>query len=60
VTGWRDAEGRTSRERAQQRGATERAQFMMTLRQRPLSLLKGLLGLVFILVLIFALIGGLR
>ncbi|HYD73816.1 MAG TPA: hypothetical protein VEF55_11820 [Candidatus Binatia bacterium] len=60
MTGWRDSEGRTSRERAQQRGAEERAEFMRSVRQRPLTLLKGFLGFAFVLLLVFALVAALR
>ena len=58
MVGWRDSDGRTSRERAQQRGAAERAAFLGTLRYRPASLVKPFLGFVFIMVLVFALIAA--
>ncbi len=60
MRGWRDTEGRTAAERKRLRGAGDRARFAETVRQRPLSLLKGLLGFVFVLVLAFALIAALR
>lgn len=60
MSGWRDTDGRTAAERKKQRGAEERAHFAETARRRPLSLLKGLLGFVFVLVLAFALIASIR
>lgn len=60
MAGWRDSEGRTARERAHERGATERAEFVQNARRRPLTLLKGLLGFLFMLVLVFALVAALR
>lgn len=60
MAGWRDSEGRTVKQRTQQRGAAERSRFMETLRYRPLSVLKALLGLGFVLLLIIALVGALR
>jgi hypothetical protein len=60
MAGWRDADGRTARERAQQRGAADRAAFKYTLRYRPWTILKGFLGLAFILLLVFALVAALR
>jgi hypothetical protein len=59
MAGWRDTEGRTARERAQQRGTEERAAFMRTARHRPLTLLKGFLGFAFVLLLVFALVSAL-
>ncbi|MFT3728712.1 MAG: hypothetical protein QM759_12880 [Terricaulis sp.] len=49
--GWRDTDGRTASERKQQRRAADRVAFINTARQRPFSLLKGLLGFVLILTL---------
>ena len=60
MAGWRDAEGRTARERAKLRGAEERAKFMRTARHRPLTLLKGLLGFASVLLLVFALLTAMR
>lgn len=60
MAGWRDSEGRTAPERAEKRGADERAAFMHNARHRPFTLLKGLLGFAFVLLIIFALIGALR
>jgi len=59
MAGWRDSEGRTARERAKERGAEERAEFMRTARHRPLTLLKGFLGFAFVLLLVFALVSAL-
>jgi hypothetical protein len=59
MAGWRDNDGRTSRERAKLRGEEDRAEFMRTARRRPLTLLKGFLGLAFVLLLVFALINAL-
>jgi hypothetical protein len=60
MAGWRDSEGRTANERAKERGAEERAAFLHTARHRPLTMLKGLLGLAFVLLLVFALVVALR
>lgn len=60
MSGWRDTDGRTASERRKLRSATDRAQFAETLRRRPITFVKGLLGFAFILVLVFALIGLLR
>jgi hypothetical protein len=60
MSGWRDSDGRTAGERKKREGDQERARFLATARHRPLSLLKGLLGFVFILVLVFALVSWLR
>lgn len=60
MAGWRDAEGRTARERAKERGMEERAAFMHAARHRPLTFVKGLLGFAFVLLLVFALIAALR
>ena len=60
MAGWRDTEGRTSHERAKERGAEERAAFMRTARHRPLTLLKGFLGFAFVLLLVFAFVAALR
>jgi hypothetical protein len=60
MSGWRDSEGRTASERARERGAEERAAFMQTARHRPLTILKGLLGFAFVLLLVFALVAALR
>ena len=60
MAGWRDSEGRTARERANVRAAEERAEFMRTARHRPLTLVKGFLGFAFVLVVVVALLIGLR
>ena len=60
MSGWRDSEGRTARERARERGAEEREAFLHVARHRPLTMLKGLFGLAFVLLLVFALVAALR
>jgi hypothetical protein len=60
MAGWRDSEGRTASERAKERGAEERAVFLHTARHRPLTMLKGLLGFAFVLLLVFALVTALN
>jgi hypothetical protein len=60
MAGWRDTEGRTARERAKEHGMEERAAFMHAAKRRPLSLVKGLLGFAFLLLLVFALVAALR
>jgi hypothetical protein len=56
--GWRDEDGRTASEREKVQRASDRARFAETLRNRPVSLLKPALGLVFVGVLVFALIAA--
>jgi hypothetical protein len=58
--GWRDLDGRTHAERRQSNAQTERRAFLDTLRHRPASLVKPLLGFLFVMVLVFALINVLR
>lgn len=60
MSGWRDADGRTAAERRQVKSAEDRARLVDTVRHRPLSLLKGLAGFAFILLLVFVVIGWLR
>jgi hypothetical protein len=60
MSGWRDADGRTAAQRKKSEREGERARFAETVRYRPLSLLKGLLGFAFVMVIVFALIGALR
>jgi len=60
MSGWRDSDGRTAAERKKVRGADERARLAADVRHRPLSLLRGLLGFAFVLVIAFALIASLR
>jgi hypothetical protein len=60
MAGWRDTEGRTAGERAKERGAAERTALVHTLRYKPWTIAKGLLGFAFILLLVFALISALR
>jgi hypothetical protein len=56
--GWRDDDGRTAAEREKVQRASDRARFAEMLRNRPVSLLKPALGLVFVGVLVFALIAA--
>jgi len=58
--GWRDVEGRTSSERRGANAAAERRSFFATLRHRPVSLIRPLLGFLFVMVLLIALINMLR
>jgi hypothetical protein len=58
--GWRDEDGRTAADRKTVRGAEERARFAADVRHRPLSVLKGLLGFAFVLVLVIALVVALN
>jgi hypothetical protein len=60
MSGWRDGDGRTAAERRKVRGAEDRARLAADVRHRPLSLLKGLLGFAFVLVIVFALVVSLR
>ncbi len=60
MSGWRDTDGRTATERKRLHAENDRAQFVDTLRRRPFSLLKGLLGFAFLVVLALALAGALR
>lgn len=54
--GWRDEDGKTAAERRKVSGKRERAQFLDTLRHRPLTLVRPILGALFALVLVFALL----
>jgi hypothetical protein len=56
MAGWRDVEGRTSRERRGVNAAAERRSFIAQLRHRPASLVRPLLGFLFVTVLVIALI----
>lgn len=58
MAGWRDVEGRTSRERRSVNAAAERRSLFATLRHRPASLVKPLLGFLFVMVLAIALINA--
>ena len=60
MSGWRDADGNTAGERRKLRAKQERDSFAAAVRHRPLSLLKGLLGLAFIFVLVLALLLAMR
>lgn len=55
---WRDQDGRTAADRQKAQSASDRAHFFDTLRNRPLSLLKPALGLLFVATLAFALIAA--
>jgi hypothetical protein len=60
MSGWRDTEGRTASDRRKPARETAHAEFADTARHRPLTLLKGLAGFAFMLVLAFALVMALR
>jgi hypothetical protein len=54
--GWRDVEGRTRSERRGANAAAERRSFFATLKHRPLSLVRPVLGFLLVAVLVIALI----
>lgn len=56
MSGWRDADGRTAAERRRAQSGKDRERLLATARHRPLTLLKGLAGFVFIVILVIALI----
>ena len=58
MSGWRDEEGRTAADRKTRVKTEERARFLETVRNRPLSLVKPALGAVFIGVLVFAVVAA--
>lgn len=63
MSGWRDEEGRTAADRKSRAQAQERACFLETARNRPLSLVKPaigalFIGALFIGVLVFALVAA--
>lgn len=58
MSGWRDTEGRTATERRKQQNQTECARFFDTVRHRPASLVKPILGALFVVVLIAALLSA--
>jgi hypothetical protein len=58
--GWRDVDGKTTTDRRRTNAESERRSFLATVRHRPTSLVKPVLGFVFILVLVFTLILALR
>lgn len=58
MSGWRDEEGRTAADRKSRAQAQERACFLETARNRPLSLVKPAIGALFIGVLVFALVAA--
>lgn len=53
--GWRDADGRTAADRRRQGKAEDAARFRDTVRHRPLSFVKPIVGGLFILLLVLAL-----
>jgi|CXWL01.1.fsa_nt_gi hypothetical protein len=57
---WRDTNGRTAAERKKLKAVGDRSRFAADVRQRPLTLLRGIAGFALILLLAFALIGFLR
>lgn len=58
--GWRDEDGRTATDRKKVKGEEDRARLAADVRHRPLTLLKGLVGFIFVMVLVLALLGFLR
>jgi len=56
MSGWRDQDGNTATERRKASGDRERARLMETVRRRPLSLIRPILGALFVAVLVFALL----
>jgi hypothetical protein len=60
MSGWRDSDGQTAADRRKAQHTQERARFAEELRHRPLGILRGWLGAVFIAVMIGALLLTLR
>jgi hypothetical protein len=56
MSGWRDAEGRTAADRRKLGREGDRTRFLETAKNRPLTLVRSLLGAALILILIFALL----
>jgi hypothetical protein len=56
MSGWRDADGHTAADRKTIQRAEDRAGFVDRVRRRPMSLVKPILGAVFIAILIVALL----
>ena len=56
MSGWRDNEGRTASERQKVERGQERARLAATIRHRPLSLVKPVLGGAFVLIVVIALL----
>lgn len=56
MSGWRDEDGRTAGERRKVQSEQERAHLIDTMRHRPLSLVRPILGGLFVLLLVFALL----
>ncbi|HVZ99679.1 MAG TPA: hypothetical protein VG841_05145 [Caulobacterales bacterium] len=58
--GWRDADGRTARERRKLEREAERTAFVINAKRRPWTLLKGFFGFAFIFVVVIAVLLALR
>lgn len=58
MSGWRDEQGRTAADRKTSVQNQERARFLETARNRPLSWVKPALGALFVGVLVFALVAA--
>jgi hypothetical protein len=56
MSGWRDSDGRTAAERKTRQRSEDQATFIDRVQRRPLSLVKPILGALFITVLIIALL----
>lgn len=56
MSGWRDQDGRTAGERRKVEGEQERTRLLETVRHRPLSLVRPILGGPFVLLLVLALL----
>jgi hypothetical protein len=56
MSGWRDSDGRTAAERKNRQRSEDQAAFIDCVQRRPLSLVKPILGAIFITVLIAALL----
>jgi hypothetical protein len=56
MSGWRDQDGNTAAERRKLRSEQDRATFADTVRRRPLSLVRPILGALFVAILVFALL----
>ncbi len=58
MSGWRDEDGKTAVERRKVSGGRERARLLETVRRRPLTLVRPILGALFVAVLAFALLSA--
>jgi hypothetical protein len=56
MSGWRDSDGRTAAERKNRQRSEDQAKFIDRVQRRPLSLVRPVLGAIFITVLIAALL----